>query len=71
MNTFRAKKIADHFSGVGTFYVSNNLHGVSVSYMGYQACFEDEQQLWAFLFHIAQASHQESLIEEAEAKLIA
>lgn len=71
MNTFRAKRIADQFSGVGTFYVRNRLHGVNVSYMGYQAYFEDEQHLWPFLFHIAQASHQEGLVEEAEKKLTA
>lgn len=71
MNPFRAKRIADQFSGVGTFKVRSRLDGVSVSYSGYQAYFEDEQHLWAFLFHIAQASHQEGLVEEAEAKLIA
>ncbi|MDX8403173.1 MAG: hypothetical protein R8K54_02045 [Mariprofundaceae bacterium] len=71
MNTFRAKRIADHFSGIGTFYVKNRLHGVTVSYLGYQAYFEDEQHLWSFLFHVAQASHQERAVAEVEAKLIA
>ena len=71
MNAFRAKRIADQFSVAGTFQVTNKLHGVTVSYRGYQAYFEEEAQLWPYLFHIAQAEHQEGLVADAEAKLIA
>jgi hypothetical protein len=71
MNPFRAKRIADQFAAVGTFYVTSKLYGVVVGYRGYQAYFEEESKLWPYLFHIAQAEHQESVVAEAEAKLIA
>jgi hypothetical protein len=71
MNPFRAKRIADQFSSVGTFQVINKLYGVAVGYRGYQAYFDEESKLWPYLFHIAQAEHQESIVAEAEAKLIA
>ncbi len=71
MNPFRAKRIADQFSTVGTFQVINKLNGVAVSYRGYQVYFEEESKLWPYLFHIAQAEHQESVVAEVEAKLIA
>ena len=71
MNPFRAKRIADQFSTVGTFCVTNKLYSVAVGYRGYQACFEEEAKLWAYLSHIAQAEHQEAVVAEAEAKLIA
>jgi hypothetical protein len=71
MNPFRAKRIADQFSSVGIFHVANKLSAVTVGYRGYQACFEEEAKLWAFLSHIAQAEHQEAIVAEAEEKLIA
>jgi len=71
MNPFRAKRIADQFAVVGTFQVINKLYGVAVSYRGYQAYFEEEEKLWPYLSHIAQAEHQEGLVAEVEAKLIA
>jgi len=70
MNPFRAKRIADQFT-VGTFQVTSKLSGVAVSYRGYQVYFEEESKLWTYLFHIAHAEHQESVVAEAEAKLIA
>lgn len=71
MNPFRAKRIADQFTTVGTFQVTSKLYGVVVSYRGYQAYFEEESKLWPYMSHIAQAEHQESIVAEAEAKLIA
>ncbi len=71
MNAFRAKRIADQFATVGAFQVKNRLQGVTISYRDYHAYFEDEKNLWAFLFHIAHACHQESIVAEAEARLIA
>ena len=71
MNPFRAKKIADHFACIGSFAVNNQLYGVAVTFRGNQAYFENEAMLWAFLFHIAHAEHQESLIAQAESKLAA
>jgi len=71
MNPFRAKRIADQFATVGTFQVTSTLDGVVVSYRGYRAYFEEESKLWPYLFHIAHAEHQESLVAEAEAGLIA
>jgi len=71
MNPFRAKKIADHFSKLPSFAVTHKLYGVAVTFRGNQVFFEHESELWAFLFHIAHAEHQESIIAEAEARLVA
>jgi len=71
MNPFRAKRIADHFSSIGTFVVNNQTHGVTVTFRGNEIYFDRECNLWAFLFHIAHAEHQENMIAEAEARLAA
>jgi len=71
MNPFRAKRIADHFSNIGTFALTNQTHGVTVIFRGNKVYFDNEHSLWAFLFHIAHAEHQENVIAEAEARLAA
>jgi len=71
MNPFRAKRIADHFANVGIFEINNRLHGVEVNYRGNRVYLEDENALWTLLAYIAHGAHYESLIAEAEAKLIA
>ncbi len=71
MNPFRAKKIADYFSSIGSFIVTNKLYGVTVTFRGNLAYFENETSLWAFLFHIAHAEHLESIIAEAKSRLAA
>jgi len=71
MNPFRAKRIADYFSSTGTFAVSNTTRGVTVTFRGHRVYFNNEKQLWAFLFHIAHAEHVEHMIAEAEYRLAA
>jgi len=71
MNPFRAKKIADHFASIGIFTVKHKVYGLNVHFHGIQAYFEDEPTLWAFLLYISHAQHHESIITEAELKLIA
>lgn len=71
MNPFRAKKIADHFSSIASFTMTNKMYGVYVTFHGNLAYFENETSLWAFLFHIAHAEHQESIIAEAKSQLAA
>jgi len=71
MNTFRAKRIADYFSSVGFFKVENKLHGIEVSHLNSHVYFEDETAFWSFLFYLAHAAHYESLIADAQAKLVA
>ncbi len=71
MNTFRAKRIADYFSAIGIFEVHNKLHGVEVSFRNNRIYFEDESSFWSFLFYLAHAMHHDSLIADAQAKLIA
>ncbi|MDX8387108.1 MAG: hypothetical protein R8M46_01050 [Ghiorsea sp.] len=71
MNPFRAKKISDHFSKLSSFAVSHQVYGVTVTFRGNQVYFDQENLLWAFLFHIAHAEHQESIIAEAEDRLVA
>jgi hypothetical protein len=71
MNPFRAKRIADYFSEVGIFQVSNQLEGIEVSFHGNRAYFDDETAFWAFLFYLAHAVHHESLVTEAQSQLIA
>ncbi len=71
MNPFRAKRIADYFSDVGSIVITNTTRGVTVTFRGNRVYFEHENQLWAFLFHIAHAEHQEHLIAEAEQQLAA
>jgi len=69
MNPFRAKRIADNLAGVGSFRVHNHLHHLQVSYRGQLACFDSEPAFWLFAFKIAQASHEESTVSEAEYRL--
>ena len=71
MNTFRAKRIADYFTGVGIFEVRNKLHGIEVCFRNNRTYFEDEASFWAFLFYLGHAFHHESFIVEAQARLIA
>jgi len=71
MNPFRAKRIADHLSSIGIFEINNRLYGVEVNYRGNRVYLEDEAALWTFLTYLAHGAHYESLIAEAEAKLIA
>jgi len=71
MNSFRAKKISDHFAAVGIFTVKRKTYGIDVHFRGVRAYFEDETALWAFLFYISHAQHCEKIITEAELKLIA
>ena len=70
MNPFRAKRIADYFSG-SALHAENRLDGVTINYMDIRVHFEDEQNLWEFLKSLGEHTHQQSLIKEAEAKLIA
>jgi len=71
MNTFRAKRIADHFDSVGIFEINNRLHGVEIKYQHQVVYFDEEKAFWLCLFSLAQAAHQTHIISDAEAKLFA
>ncbi|MDX8395757.1 MAG: hypothetical protein R8K22_05005 [Mariprofundaceae bacterium] len=69
MDIFRAKIITDRLSQAGTFGVKQKTCGIIVKRLGHKAYFENEHDLWPFLFHVAQAGHEESLVAEIEAEL--
>ena len=69
MERNRAERIAESFSDASTFRVERLKHGLLVAYQNSQAYFESEQGFWPFIFHVAQAGHEESLVSEAEAEL--
>jgi len=71
INPFRAKRIANHFSGSPAFQANNRLYGVTIRYMDIQVHFEDEHDLWEFLNSLGEHTDQQGLIKEAAAKLIA
>jgi len=69
MNAFRAKRIADNLGDLRSFHVRNRLHRLEVDYRGDLACFDSEAAFWAFVFKVAQASHEEDEISAVEARL--
>jgi len=69
MNAFRAKRIADQLAHIRTFRVKNKLYGLFVIYRGDQVYFESEEPFWECISNIAQASHEEDMIAEVEARL--
>ncbi len=71
MNTFRAKRIADSFAMAGAFEITNKLYGLEVSFRNRRMYFEEEASFWAFLFYLAHAEHQESIVSDVQAKFIA
>ncbi len=71
MNPFRAKKITNHFAGIGIFTVKHRIYGIDVHFRSVRTYFEDESALWTFLFYISHAQHCENIITDAELKLIA
>ena len=70
MNPFRAKRIANHFSGSPHFRAKHTLDGVTINYMDIQIHFEDEHYLWEFLNSIGEHTQQQHFIKEAAEKLI-
>ncbi len=69
MEKTRADRIVESFSEASSFRVERLKRGLLIAYQNSFAYFESEQGFWPFVFHVAQAGHEETLVSEAEAEL--